>query len=45
MLICGIKNLRDVKIGDTVVHASQAQTPNLPGYKEVADGLLWNFSG
>ena len=35
MLICGIKNLRDVKIGDTVVHASQAQTPNLPGYKEV----------
>ncbi|HAZ11918.1 MAG: elongation factor 4 [Bdellovibrionales bacterium GWA2_49_15] len=35
MLICGIKNLRDVKIGDTVVHASQIATPNLPGYKEV----------
>ncbi len=35
MLICGIKNLRDVKIGDTVVHASKIETPSLPGYKEV----------
>jgi len=35
MIICGIKNLRDVKIGDTVVMASKQDTPNLPGYQEV----------
>ena len=35
MLICGIKTVRDVKIGDTVVHAKKKSTPNLPGYSEV----------
>ncbi|WP_372651294.1 translation elongation factor 4 [Halobacteriovorax sp.] len=35
MLICGIKTVRDVKIGDTVVHAKKKNTPNLPGYSEV----------
>jgi GTP-binding protein LepA len=35
MLICGIKAVRDVKIGDTVVHAKKKDTPNLPGYSEV----------
>ena len=35
MLICGIKAVRDVKIGDTVVHAKKRDTPNLPGYSEV----------
>ena len=35
MLICGIKTVRDVKIGDTVVHSKKKDTPNLPGYSEV----------
>lgn len=35
MLVCGIKTVRDVKIGDTVVHAKKRDTPNLPGYSEV----------
>jgi GTP-binding protein LepA len=35
MLICGIKTVRDVKIGDTIVHANKKDTPNLAGYKEV----------
>ena len=35
MLICGIKNIRDVKIGDTIVLASKKDTPNLAGYVEV----------
>ncbi len=35
MLICGIKNIRDVNVGDTVVHANKKETPNLPGYMEV----------
>ena len=35
MLICGIKTLRDVKIGDTIVHADSKETPNLAGYQEV----------
>lgn len=35
MIICGIKNIRDVKIGDTVVHASKKETPALKGYTEV----------
>lgn len=36
MLICGIKNIRDVKVGDTVVLAKQKETtPALGGYKEV----------
>jgi GTP-binding protein LepA len=35
MLICGIKNIRDVAVGDTVVNAKKKDTPNLPGYEEV----------
>lgn len=35
MLICGIKTIRDVKIGDTIVKANKKDTPALPGYSEV----------
>ena len=35
ILICGIKTLRDIKIGDTIVHAKNQDTPNLPGYREM----------
>lgn len=36
MFICGIKTVRDVKIGDTIVHAKQKDTtPSLKGYKEI----------
>ncbi len=36
MIICGIKVIRDVKIGDTVVLANlKDETPNLVGYKDV----------
>ncbi len=35
MLICGIKTIRDVEIGDTVVLASKKDTPALPGYTEI----------
>lgn len=36
MFICGIKTVRDIKIGDTVVHASKKDTtPFLKGYKEI----------
>ncbi len=35
MLICGIKTIRDVKIGDTIVEYKKKDTPNLPGYEEV----------
>ena len=35
MLICGIKTIRDVKIGDTIVEHKKKDTPNLPGYEEV----------
>lgn len=35
MVICGIKNIRDVKVGDTVVHAKKKETPVLEGYEEV----------
>ncbi|EQC52481.1 translation elongation factor 4 [Bacteriovorax sp. DB6_IX] len=35
MVICGIKNIRDVKVGDTVVHAKKKDTPVLEGYEEV----------
>lgn len=34
-IICGIKVLRDVKIGDTVIHSGKRETPSLPGYKEI----------
>ncbi|MCB9060092.1 MAG: elongation factor 4 [Halobacteriovoraceae bacterium] len=35
MVICGIKNIRDVSIGDTIVHASKKDTPKLAGYQEI----------
>ncbi len=35
MLICGIKTIRDVKIGDTIVEHKKKDTPNLSGYEEV----------
>lgn len=35
MLICGIKTIRDIKIGDTVVLANQKDTPALAGYTEI----------
>jgi GTP-binding protein LepA len=35
MVICGIKNIRDVKIGDTVVHNNKKDTASLAGYEEI----------
>jgi len=35
MVICGIKTIRDVNVGDTIVHANKKETPNVPGYVEV----------
>lgn len=36
MIVCGIKTVRDVKVGDTIVHSDKKdQTPTLAGYKEI----------
>ncbi|MDP7319525.1 MAG: translation elongation factor 4 [Bacteriovoracaceae bacterium] len=35
IIICGIKTIRDVKIGDTIVHDKEKNTPSLSGYEEV----------
>ena len=35
MLVCGIKTIRDVKIGDTIVKSAKKDTPALAGYSEV----------
>ena len=35
MVVCGIKTIRDVNVGDTIVHANKKETPNVPGYMEV----------
>jgi GTP-binding protein LepA len=35
MVICGIKELRDIKIGDTIVMDKKRDTPSLEGYEEV----------
>ena len=35
MLFCGIKTVKDVKIGDTIVSARRRDTPSLVGYKEM----------
>ncbi len=35
VIICGIKTIRDVKIGDTIVHDKAKATPSLAGYEEV----------
>jgi GTP-binding protein LepA len=36
MIVCGIKTVRDVKVGDTIVHSDKKDlTPSLAGYKEI----------
>ena len=35
MVICGIKTISDIKIGDTVVYGNAKKTANLAGFKEV----------
>lgn len=35
MIICGVKTIRDVKIGDTIVFSKKKDTPNLAGFQEV----------
>ncbi len=35
IIICGIKTIRDVKVGDTIVHANKKETPSLAGYEEI----------
>jgi len=34
-LISGIKDVHDIKVGDTITHAKQGSTIPLPGYKDV----------
>jgi len=35
LVICGIKTIRDVKVGDTIVHDNKKDTPSLDGYEEI----------
>lgn len=35
IIICGIKTIRDIKIGDTIVHDKKKNTPSLAGYSEI----------
>jgi GTP-binding protein LepA len=35
IIICGIKTIRDVKIGDTIVIDKKKDTPSLSGYEEI----------
>ena len=35
MVVCGIKTVRDIKVGDTIVHSKHRETPNLSGYMEI----------
>ncbi len=35
MIISGIKTVRDVNVGDTIVHDKKKDTPSLAGYEEV----------
>jgi GTP-binding protein LepA len=35
LIICGVKTVRDVSIGDTVIEAGKRDTPSLEGFKEV----------
>ncbi len=35
LVICGIKTIRDVKVGDTIVHSNKKETPSLAGYEEI----------
>lgn len=34
-VICGIKSIRDVRVGDTVTHAKRAATEALPGFQRM----------
>lgn len=34
-LICGAKNVRDIKVGDTVTHYKNSASKPLPGYRQV----------
>ena len=34
-LICGAKNVRDIKVGDTVTHTNRPAAKPLPGYRQV----------
>ncbi|TDJ03667.1 MAG: elongation factor 4 [Deltaproteobacteria bacterium] len=34
MIICGVKTIRDVKVGDTIISAKYTDTPTLEGFKE-----------
>lgn len=34
LIICGVKTIRDVKIGDTIVQANKSDTPTLEGFQE-----------
>ena len=35
LIICGIKTIRDVKIGDTIIHDKKKNTTSLAGYEEI----------
>jgi GTP-binding protein LepA len=35
VIISGIKTIRDVKIGDTIVHSKAKDTPSLQGYQDI----------
>ena len=35
VIICGIKTIRDIKIGDTIVEVKKQDTPPLAGYEEI----------
>lgn len=35
IIICGIKTIRDIKIGDTIVHDKKKDTGTLAGYEEI----------
>ncbi|MBP5296943.1 MAG: elongation factor 4 [Bacteriovoracaceae bacterium] len=43
MIVAGIKNIREVSIGDTVVHAALPQTPKLAGFKEIKPMVFCGF--
>ncbi|MFZ9001539.1 MAG: translation elongation factor 4 [Bacteriovoracaceae bacterium] len=34
MIICGVKTIRDVSVGDTIIHAKHKDTPFLKGFQE-----------
>lgn len=42
-IICGIKNIQDIKIGDTITTESQPATAPLPGFREVKPFVFAGF--